>query len=227
VSANAFEPERVDPKHPDPWLALYLDQSLPINEAAKQALLIGNRSVSRRWLFPIARPLILAFFIVVKILRALSPRWPNWNRPLHELIFRGLKNFATPEANTLILRHFTLATLPHGPLNVIDVQTAVEAYTPIYALFLPREDFLRAVNSLQLDEVIAIYIAKILGNDYHLAFMKNGHPLVPLSTLEAGYRLMMHGLDVEGLHGWLRILKRRQAAGLPIDPRSPTAAATV
>jgi hypothetical protein len=108
-----------------------------------------------------------------------------------------------------------------------DVQTAVEAYTPIYALFLPREDFLRAVNSLQLDEVIAIYIAKILGNDYHLAFMKNGHPLVPLSTLEAGYRLMMHGLDVEGLHGWLRILKRRQAAGLPIDPRSPTAAATV
>jgi hypothetical protein len=105
---------------------------------------------------------------------------------------------------------------------VIDVQTAVEAYTPVYALFLPREDFLRAANSLQLDEVIAIYIAKILGTDYHLAFMKNGHPLVPLSTLEAGYRLMMHGLDVEGLHGWLRILKRRQAAGLPTDPRSPT-----
>jgi len=38
-----------------------------------------------------------------------------------------------------------------------------------------------------------------------------------------GYRLMMHGLDVEGLHGWLRVIKRRQAAGLPIDPRVPTA----
>jgi hypothetical protein len=305
VSANAFDPNRFDPKDPDPWLALYLDQSLPIDEGAKLALLNGNRSVSRRWLFPIARPLILAFFIVVKILRALSPRRPNWNRPLHELIYWGLKNFASPEANTLILRHFTLATellgfikanagpvhidswplrptrledlrdnvflqhdlniynfiiqlnqslraeardlspvarpdfsmisdtpialapLPHGPLNVIDVQTAVEAYTPLYALFLPREDFVRAANSLQLDEVIAIYIAKILGTDYHLAFMKNGHPLVPLSTLEAGYRLMMHGLDVEGLHGWLRTLKRRQAAGLPIDPRSPTAAAVV
>jgi len=96
-------------------------------------------------------------------------------------------------------------------------------YTPLYALFLPREDFVRAANSLQLDEVIAVYIAKILGTDYHLAFMKNGHPLVPLSTLEAGYRLMMHGLDVEGLHGWLRIIKRRQAAGLSIDPRAPTA----
>jgi hypothetical protein len=310
MSANPFDPgrfdpSRFDPKDPDPWLALYLDQSLPIDEGAKLALLNGNRSVSRRWLFPIARPLIFAFFIVVKILRALSPRWPNWNRPLHELIYWGLKTFASPEANTLILRHFTLATellgfikanagpvhidswplrptrledlrdnvflqhdlniynfiiqlnqslraegrdlapvarpdfsmisdapialapLPHGPLNVIDVQTAVESYTPLYALFLPREDFVRAANSLQLDEVIAIYIAKILGTDYHLAFMKNGHPLVPLSTLEAGYRLMMHGLDVEGLHGWLRILKRRQAAGLPIDPRSPTAVAVV
>jgi hypothetical protein len=305
MSAGVFDPKRFDPKDPDPWLALYLDQSLPIDEEAKRALLIGNRSVSRRWLFPIARPAIFAFFIVVKILRALSPRWPNWNRPLHELIYWGLKHFVSPEANTLILRHFTLATellgfikanagpveidswplrptrledlrdnvflqhdlniynfiiqlnqslraqgrdlvpvarpdfsmisdapiglapLPHGALNVIDVQTAVEAYTPLYALFLPREDFVRAANSLQLDEVIAIYVAKILGTDYHLAFMKNGHPLVPLSTLEVGYRLMMHGLDVEGLHGWLRVIKRRQAAGLPIDPRSPTAVATV
>jgi hypothetical protein len=305
MSANAFDPGRFDPENPDPWLALYLDQSLPIDEGAKLALLNGNRSVSRRWLFPIARPLILAFFVVVKILRVISPRRPNWNGPLHELIYWGLKNFASPEANTLILRHFTLATellafikanagpvhidswplrptrledlrdnvflqhdlniynfiiqlnqslradardlaplarpdfsmisdapivlapLPHGALNVIDVQTAVEAYTPLYALFLPREDFVRAANSLQLDEVIAIYIAKILGTDYHLAFMKNGHPLVPLSTLEAGYRLMMHGLDVEGLHGWLRTLKRRQAAGLPIDPRAPPAVAVM
>lgn len=302
---NTFDVTRFDPKDPDPWLALYLDQSLPIDPAAKQALLIGNRSISRRWLFPVARPLIFAFFIVVKILRGLSPRRPNMNVTLHRLIYWGLKTFCSPEANTLILRHFTIATellafikanagpvkidswplrptsleelkdnvflqhdlniynfiiqlnaslreqnrdlapvekpdfsmisdepivlapLPNGPLNVIDVQTAVEAYTPLYALFLPREDFVRAANSLQLDEIVAIYIAKILGTDYHLAFMENGHPLVPLSTLQAGYRLMMHGLDVEGLHGWLRVIKRRQAAGLPIDPRVPTADRTV
>ena len=29
---------------------------------------------------------------------------------LHRLIYWGLKNFASPEANMLILRHFTLAT---------------------------------------------------------------------------------------------------------------------
>jgi hypothetical protein len=210
-----------------------------------------------------------------------------------------LKNFASPEANMLILRHFTLATellafikanagpveidswplrptrladlrdnvflqhdlniynfiiqlnaglraqgrdlipvqqpdfsaitdgpialepLPAGPLNVIDVQTAIEAYTPMYALFLPREDFVRAANSLQLDEIIAIYIAKILGTDYHLAFMKNGHPLVPLSTLQAGYRLMMHGLDVEGAARLVACAQTPAGRGASARPAQP------
>ncbi|HEX2561012.1 DUF6999 family protein, partial [Phenylobacterium sp.] len=262
----------------------------------------GNRSWSRRWMFNIVRPAVFAFFLLVKIARGISPHHPNLNGFLHRLIHWGLRTFCTPEANTLILRHFhvgtellafikanagpvqvetvplrprtlkdlednvflqhdlnvfnfiiqlnaslraqgrdlepvetpdfsmisdapfELAPLPKGPLNFVDVQTAIEVYTPLYALCLPRSDFVRAAGSLQLDEVVAIYIAKILGSDYHLAFMKNGHPLVPLSTLQAGYRLMMHGLDCEGLHGWLRLLKHRQAQGLPLDPRNPTGA---
>lgn len=296
-----FHPARFDPSDPDPWLALYLDQSLPIDEGAKLALLMGNRSVSRRWLFPILRPFVFAVFLVIKVVRGVSPRAPNLNRTLHRLIHWGLRTFASPEANLLILRHFHIGTeilafikanggvaevetvplrprnlrdlednvflqhdlnvynfiiqlnaglraqgrdlapverpdfsmisakfdlepVPSGPLNAIDVQTAVEVYTPLYALLLPRNDFVRAANSLQLDEVIAIAIGKILGTSYHLAFIKNGHPLVQLSTLQAGYRLMMHGLDCEALHGWLRVLKARQEAGLPIDPRNPTAA---
>lgn len=300
MSDPAFDIARYDPNDPDPWLALYLDQSLPIDPVAKAALLKGNRSWSRRWLFPIVRPAVFAFFILVKIARGVSPHHPNLNGALHRLIHWGLRTFATPEANTLILRHFHIGTellafikanagpvtvetvplrprtlkdleanvflqhdlnvynfiiqlnaalraqgrdlapvddldlsmisdapfefapLPKGPLNFADVQTAIEVYTPLYALFLPRSDFIRAANSLQLDETVAIYVAKILGTDYHLSFIKNGHPLAPLSTLQAGYRLMMHGLDCEGLHGWLRMIKRRQAQGLPLDPRNPT-----
>lgn len=296
----AFDLGRYDPKDPNPWLALYLDQSLPIAPEAKTALLMGNASWSRRWMFNIIRPAVFAFFILVKMMRGISPHHPNLNGFLHRLIHWGLRTFCTPEANTLILRHFHIGTellafikanagpvevetvplrprtlkelednvflqhdlnvfnfiiqlnaslraqgrdlepverpdfsmisdepfelgpLPKGPLNFVDVQTAIEVYTPLYALCLPRSDFIRASNSLQLDETVAIYIAKILGSDYHLAFMKNGHPLVPLSTLQAGYRLMMHGLDCEGLHGWLRLFKHRQAHGLPLDPRNPT-----
>ena len=303
MSDPAFDLSRYDPKDPDPWLALYLDQGMPIAPEAKVALLKGNRSWSRRWMFPIVRPAIFAFFILVKIARGVSPHHPNLNVALHRLIHWGLRTFATPDANRLILRHFhigtellafikanagpvevetvalrprtlkdlednvflqhdlnifnfiiqlnaalraqrrdlapveppdfsaitdgpiELAPPPDGPLNFVDVQTAIEAYTPLYALFLPRADFVRAAQSLQLDETIAIYIGKILGTDYHMAFIKNGHPLVPLSTLQAGHRLMMHGLDCEALHGWLRLLKRRQALGLPLDPRNPLSAA--
>ena len=295
MSARDLDPARYDPKDPSPWLALMLDQSLPLDPDAKTALLRGASSWSRRWFFNLVRPFVFLFFLVVKALRALSPRFPNLNRPLHGLIYWGLKTFATPDTNLLIMRHFHIGSeilafikanagdvavesvplRPHvladlkdnlflqhdlnvynfiiqlnmslraqgrelmpqakpdfsmisdgpfdiapfrsGPLNFVDVQTAVEVYTPLYALFLPRRDFVRAANSLQLDETIAIYIARILGNDYHLAFMKNGHPLVQLSTLQAGYRLMMHGLDCEGLHGWLRWMKRRQAAGLRLN----------
>ena len=299
---DPFDARRYDPNDPDPWLALYLDHSLPIDPQAKRALLLGARSWSRRWLFPVSRPVVFLFFCVVKVLRALSPRYPNLNGLLHRSIHWGLRIFGSPECNTLILRHFHVGTellaflkanagidpalvstvplkpltlkdlennvflqhdlnifnfiielnmalraagkeitppervdfsmlsdiepafetFPTGPLNRIDIQTAVEFYTPLYALMLPRADFMRASHSLQLDEIVGIYIGRILGTDYHMHFVKNGHPLVTLSTLQAGFRLMMHGLDCEAMHGWLRVLKARQEAGLPLDPRDPT-----
>ncbi len=299
MKARAFDPATFDPRNPDPWLALSLDQSLPIDPDAKAALLRGNASWSRDWAFPIVRGPIFLFFLVVKLLRAISPHWPNMNGTLHKLIHWGLRNFASRDANLLIMRHFHIGTeiiafikansgvtdietvplrprvlkdlennvfLQHdlnvynfiiqlniglraqnrdlapvakpdfsmitdGPFdielkdgtwrNFADVQTAIEAYTPLYALFLPRADFIRAANSLQLDETVAIYLAKILATDYHLSFVENHHPMVQLSTMQAGYRLMMHGLDVEALHGWLRTMKRAQAAGQSVFGAAP------
>ncbi|MES2032679.1 MAG: hypothetical protein V4466_00760 [Pseudomonadota bacterium] len=290
-----------DPNDPDPWLALWLDRSLPLDEDAKKALVTGNASYSRSFLLPALRPVIFLLFLVVHLVRRVFVHWPNFNGGLHRLIHWGLRTFGSPQTNLLILRHFHIGTellafikanagvdgvssrplrptrlkdlednvflqhdlnvfnfvielnqglkaqdreltpvarpdfsmitdgpfafepFPDKPWNFADVQTAVEIYTPLYALMLPRHDFVRAVNSLQLDEVIAIYIARILGSDYHMNFIKNGHPLVPLSTFGAGKRLMLHGLDCEGLHGWLRTMKRRQAAGLPLDIRTEVA----
>ncbi|HEV2650206.1 MAG TPA: hypothetical protein VGU69_03030 [Rhizomicrobium sp.] len=289
-----FDPAHFDPRDPNPWLALKLDSSMPIDEDAKAALLRGNASWSRRWMFNIVRVPIFLFFLVVKFLRAVSPHHPNLNTALHKLIHWGLRNFATRDANFLIMRHFHIGTeilgfikanagvpeietvplkprtlkdlennvflqhdlnvynfiiqlnmglraqkrdlspvarpdfsmitdgpfdielAPDGALNFADAQTAIEAYTPLYALFLPRKDFIRASNSLQLDETVAIYLAKLLGSNYHLAFVENHHPMVQLSTMQAGYRLMMHGLDCEALHGWLRTMKRAQATGEPV-----------
>jgi hypothetical protein len=112
--------------------------------------------------------------------------------------------------------------MPNGWLNVIDLQTAIELYTPVYQLFLTDNDFWRSVHSLQLDEVIGIYVAKLLDTPEYLVFLNNKHPLVPMSTLRAGSRLVLHGLSTEMLHG---ALMQAQANSAPI-PAEPSAKAS-
>lgn len=295
-----------DPRDPNPWTALLLDRALPFDEAAKLALLKSNDSRTRRFLLPVLRPFILLFFVLVHLLRTLLPTWPHMPRTLHWLIYWGLKTFATPEANFLILRHFNIGTellafiranapvdsisshplkptdltdmkdnlflqhdlniynfiielnrglrdsghelrppprldfsaisdspfplqdFPRRWTNCIDVQTLIELYTPVYALFLSRRDFVRAANSLQLDETVALYVARVLGSDFHMSLVNNHHPMVPLSTFQAGFRLMMHGYDAEALHAYLRQLKRLQAEtgeNMPAELRDGVTAA--
>jgi hypothetical protein len=73
-------------------------------------------------------------------------------------------------------------------------------FTPFYQLFLTSNDFVRASNSLQLDETIAIYTSQILGTPGHLGLVNNKHPMVPETTYSAAYRLVLHGLAAETLH---------------------------
>ncbi|MBB3062660.1 DUF6999 family protein [Microbulbifer rhizosphaerae] len=281
-----FEQCTINRRDPNPWLALYLDRSLPINEDAKRALLAGNNTWSRRLLLPVVRPLARLSIVLVQLLRiAIPERW-NSSKILHRTIYWGLKYFVRSDANYLILRHFNIGTellqfitdnidgveiestrplrprrledllddtflihdlniynfvaelsqklreenreiVPPRQLdfsavssaefeldpgeahftNVIDLQTAIELYTPLYALFLSDHDFWRASNSLQLDETVSIYIGRLLNDGTALSLVSNRHPMVPHSTLQAGFRLMLHGLDAELLHGYLRNLK--------------------
>ena len=286
-----FDPASLDLDDPDPWMALYLDSSIPIDDGAKASLLRSLRRPSRSSLLPIVRPLARSFIVLNTLIRICIPDRLHSSRLLHGLICWGLKRFVAPESNHLILRHFHIGTeilafiadnvpgfepetvplrpvriedladdvflrhdlnifnfiiqlnthlrregrelepvsalefdsitdgdfpieeMPHGRLNGIDLQTAVESYTPLYQLFLRNNDFWRASNSLQLDETIGVYVGRLLGDPYHLIFANNKHPILPLSTLRAGFRLMLHGLSAEQLHYHLRLCKRR--AGLP------------
>jgi hypothetical protein len=105
---------------------------------------------------------------------------------------------------------FDIAPMPRKWHNFIDLHTAIELYTPLYALFLSDADFWRASNSLQLDQTIALYIAKILDKPETVVLVNNKHPMIPLFILAAGYRLMLHGHDAEALHGLLRKMKQNQ-----------------
>jgi hypothetical protein len=285
---DPLSPDSWDPSDPDPWLALMMDRSLPIDPEAKAALIRDQSSRSRQFLLPLVRPFARLWIIAAQLVHTVTPRWPHAPRLLHNSIAFGMKHFLTPDANRLILRPFHLGAqilrfiadnatpgfrpelapmsprriddvrdnlflnhdlniynflialnselnrrgaaicraatldlsaiedtvelepLPAGRLNVIDLQTAIEVYTPAYAMLLTDRDFWRATNSLQLDETIGLYAARITGQERHLAMVSNGHPLIPYSTLRAGFRLMLHGLSTELLHGFLRELKGRQ-----------------
>lgn len=135
------------------------------------------------------------------------------NRQLHDQ-GRRIEPRAEPDFGGITDGPLPLDALPDGWSNLIDLQTAIELYTPVYQLFLTDNDFWRATNSLQLDETIAIYTSRLLNDPLPLLLVNNKHPLVPLSTLRAGARLVLHGLATEMLHAFLVQKKREQAARL-------------
>ena len=123
---------------------------------------------------------------------------------------------AEPDFSMVTDPPLRLEDMPRGALNILDLQSAIEVYTPVYQLLLTDNDFWRASNSLQLDETIAIYAARILSSPEHLVMLNNKHPLVPLSTLRAGHRLVLHGLSTEMLHC---LLMRMAAGDIPVPSR--------
>lgn len=287
-----FETAEHDPDDPNPWLALYLDTSLPLPDEVKAALVANTSTRSRQFLLPVLRPLARLSIILFQGLKLFIPNTISWPGVLHKSIYWGLKTFVRPDANYLILRHFHIgseilkfvasnvdgvdvplkslhprtlrglidntflqhdlniynfiirlnremkakdvtveakerpnfdgvtdgpfdldqSSLPNGWLNFCDLETAIELYTPLYQLFLTDNDFWRACNSLQLDETVALYAGKILGDPSYVGLVNNKHPLVPMTTTQAGYRLLLHGLAAESLHAALVKMKRAHAS---------------
>jgi len=295
---DQFEKALYDPADPNPWLALYLDMSLPLSDEVKAALLANSGSKSRQFMLPLIRPLAKLTIMGFQVLKVFVPNRFTSSRVLHRLIYWGLRTFVRPDANYLILRHFHIGSeilqfvasnvpgvriplnplrprnladliddvflkhdlniynflirlnremkakgialtrqqslnfdcisdgpfqideqdLPRGWLNFLDMESAIEIYTPLYQLFLTDSDFWRACNSLQLDETVAIYTARLMGDSSYVSLVNNKHPLIPLSTLGSGYRLLLHGLAAECLHATLVQFKQRQRAELCVSP---------
>jgi hypothetical protein len=280
-----FLSRKHDERDPSPWLALFLDQSTPLSDEVKQAWLKDSSSASRQFLLPLMRPVARILIILNQLIKLFLPKKWAASKFLHYLLAEMMKNFLTPEANWLVLRHFHIGSqilafvaanapvsvminpleprclddlkdelflkhdlnlfnfvirlnqalreagvnldrvgkpdfsmLKETPLrledmpkkwtNFIDLETAIECFTPVYQFFLTDNDFWRAANSLQLDETLAIYAATIIGKSEHLVLLNNKHPLVPLITLGAGYRLVLHGLSTEMLHALLMQMMR-------------------
>ncbi|MET4080349.1 hypothetical protein ABIB40_000289 [Pedobacter sp. UYP30] len=267
-----------DERDPNPWLALLLDDSIPINHATKLALMKDNSSKSAKYLLPLVQLWSKITMFFIHIFKFFFPKLINSSKVLHRILSWGLRRFVSPHANLLIFRHFNIGTeilqfiggnvkdvaivgnplkpknfedvkddlflkhdlnlynfvihlnrqlkeknitigrpekinfdmitedrfdhidFPNRWTNILDLRSAIELFTPFYQLFLTSNDFVRASNSLQLDETIAIYTSQILGTPGHLGLINNKHPMVPVTTYSAAYRLVLHGLAAETLH---------------------------
>jgi hypothetical protein len=283
--SKLFDIESHDSRDPNPWLALYLDSSIPINRKTKESLMRDNDSKSAKYLLPFIKVGSKVAMFFIHIFKFFFPKLFNSSKVLHRILAWGLRNFVSPDANLLIFRHFHVgseilqfvaanikgAEIKTSPLkpydfedvkddlflnhdlnlynfiinlnrelksknitirppetlelsmitedqfnhiefprrfsNVLDLRSAIELFTPFYQLFLTANDFVRASNSLQLDETIGIYTSQILGTPGHLGLLNNKHPMVPETTYSAAYRLVLHGLAAETLHEILVNLK--------------------
>ena len=280
-------------RDPNPWVALYLDSSVPLYKPVKASFLLDVSSRSRQFVFPLVRPFCRLFIALVKLLKTFIPNALTSSWLLHHSIYYGLRFFVSPHANYVIMRHFHVGSellqfvatntkgvklelhplrpkrlrdlvddvflqhdlnvynfiiqinrqlneqdaelqpideldfscltdgdfpmedMPDGWFNVIDLESAIEMYTPMYQLLLTDSDFWRACNSLQLDETIALYATTLIGDHRFLGLVNNRHPIVPESTLGAGHRLMLHGLAAECLHAYL-VKQKRVREKIPI-----------
>lgn len=289
--------EKHSDRDPNPWLALYLDTSIPINETTKLALMRDNSSKSAKYLLPVIQLCSKITMFFIHIFKFFFPKLINSSKFLHRILAWGLKRFVSPDANLLIFRHFHIGTeilqfialntpnveiegnplkpkdfedvkddlfLNHdlnlynfvihlnqqlkekqitiGPpkklklemitedqfnhisfpkkwTNILDLRSAIELFTPFYQLFLTSNDFVRASNSLQLDETIAIYASQILGTPGHLGLVNNKHPMVPVTTYSAAYRLVLHGLAAETLHEVLVRIKLNKNSDGVVTPK--------
>lgn len=90
----------------------------------------------------------------------------NLNRQLKEknLVIKGREpidfGMITPD-------RFNHIEFPDRWTNILDLRSSIELFTPFYQFFLTANDFVRASNSLQLDETIGTNIldtpAKVWG----------------------------------------------------------------
>jgi hypothetical protein len=102
-----------------------------------------------------------------------------------------------------------ISDFPNNWSNFLDVETAMEAIAPLFQLLTTDSDYWRASISLQLDETIALYVSRLLGQPERMSIVNNKHPLVANNIVEAPRRLMMHGLSTEMAHQTLIRLKKK------------------
>ena len=267
--------------------AVAVDNTIPIDPDAVE-LWMKDLENPLRWT---VMPLLRLFYAVVLHLtwafKRLLPFQFSAHKPLQWLICWFCKYFVSPEANRLILRHFstesnilnflvdntapqvepvklypqmlvdmmtdtfvdhdqelfrTIRDLghwddsdwpkPHSELKwdnwqpmdvtydtshkkwtqVLDFETGHVLFMCLFCFFLTRDEYRGAINGFNLDQSIALRIAKMVDDPSIVEMAYNKYPMYLLGPWNLTQRFLMHGFFTEFLYARLERIRTSTAA---------------
>lgn len=164
-----------------------------------------NRDAERAALYPATIPDLMTMSFVkhdVVLLNALQDLGPTADEPwpirLAALDFSTIRAVDLPY--DLTRRTWT---------QVLDFETAHELFKALFCLLLRADEYERSICSLQLDQTLALRIARITDDAWVATLAANTMPLYLVGPLNLSRRFVMHGLFTEHLHAYLERLRAR------------------
>jgi len=91
--------------------------------------------------------------------------------------------------------------------QVLDFETAHELFKTLFCILVRADEYERSINSLNLDQTLALRVSRIVGEPWVGTMAVNVMPLYFIGPLNISRRFVMHGLFTEHLHAYLERLR--------------------
>ena len=95
---------------PSVWTAMLADPTVPFDRETLTLVVRDQRTWSRRWLYPVVRPVSRAAVALIRVVKRLVPVPLSTHSTMDGLCVWFLRRFVSPAAGKLLVRHFVVET---------------------------------------------------------------------------------------------------------------------
>ncbi|MGB3695466.1 MAG: hypothetical protein WA865_20580 [Spirulinaceae cyanobacterium] len=194
-------------QNPDAWQVLYFDQAIPVDSVAKEYMIADLQSWTRNYLLIPIKVFANIMLALIMTLKRLLPFQFKAYTLMHRVAAFFLKNFVSPAACYLIIRHICLGS------NIVNFLIDNSPNPEIEKSQLyPREiDDLAANAFLEHDLILYNFVW-----DYNQAVIKNPHWLKEVQARGINYDAIQPvKVEVDfNKNRWLRVLDLESALEL-------------
>jgi hypothetical protein len=95
---------------PTVWTAMLADPTIPVDRETLRKVVQDQRSWSRQWIYPIARPVSLTLVWLIRVAKRFAPQRLSAHATMDRLCVWFLRRCVSPIAGELLIRHFLIET---------------------------------------------------------------------------------------------------------------------